>query len=270
LRKIIKSNGSFAVIFGLVALVSLSFLLSACGSEAIKIGATSVPHAEILEFALPLFEEEGLQVEIVEFNDYVQPNLQLADKQLSANFFQHIPYLEDFCAERGLDLTWIAKVHIEPMAIYPGKVETLDHLKAGDQVGIPNDVTNCGRALRLLDQAGLITLREGVGVEATVLDIVENPKDLNIVELNAEILPHSRSDLAVAVINGNFAIQAGLSPLTDSLFREDSDSPFVNVLVVRKEDEENPTLLKIAEILNGPEVRDFILETYEDGVVPAF
>lgn len=254
-----------------IVLVSLSFILGGCQRKAaIKIGATSVPHAEILEFAKPLFEKEGVEVEIVEFNDYVQPNIQLEDKQLDANFFQHIPYLEDFSAERNLDLTYIAKVHIEPMGIYPGKVAKLEDLKSGDQVGIPNDSTNSGRALALLEKAGLITLKEGVGVDATILDIAANPKDLEFIELNAEILPRSLADLGVAVINGNFAIQAGLSPLTDTLFLEGGDSPFVNVLAVRTDDKDNETLKKVAKILNSEDVRKFIEDTYKGAVVPAF
>jgi len=270
LRTSLRGVCRFFVSLGLVALVLMTVALGGCGKKAVKIGATPVPHAEILEFVKPLLEKEGIEIEIVEFNDYVQPNIQLAEKQLAANFFQHIPYLEDFSAQRNLDLTWIAKVHIEPMGVYPGKVKKLEDLKAGDQVGIPNDVTNAGRALALLEKAGLIRLKEGVGVTATVLDIEENPKNLKMVELNAEILPHSLTDLAVAVINGNFAIQAGLSPLNDALFIEDSDSPFANVLAVRSADKDDPVLKKIAEVLNSDEVRDFILEKYKGGVVPAF
>lgn len=258
------------VVIGLVALVLMTVALGGCGKKAVKIGATSVPHAEILEFAKPLLKKEGIEIDIVEFNDYVQPNIQLADKQLAANFFQHIPYLEDFSAERNLDLTWIAKIHIEPMGIYPGKVRKLDDLKNGDQVGIPNDVTNAGRALALLERAGLIKLKDGIGVKASVLDVEENPRNLKLVELNAEILPHSLADLAVAVINGNFAIQAGLSPLEDALFLEDSESPFANVLAVRAADKDDEVLKKIAEILTSEEVREFILEKYKGGVVPAF
>jgi D-methionine transport system substrate-binding protein len=270
LTRTIISRGRIVLALCLIAVVSLSLVLSGCKSKSLKIGATSVPHAEILEFAAPLFEEAGIEVEIVEFNDYVQPNIQLADKQLAANFFQHIPYLEDFSAERNLDLTWIAKVHIEPMGVYPGKVDKLEDLKAGDQVGIPNDVTNTGRALALLEKAGLIKLKEGVGVKATVLDVVENPRNLELVELNAEILPRSLTDLGVAVINGNFAIQAGLSPLEDALFLEDGDSPFANVLAVRAADKDDETLKKIAEILTSSEVKEFLLEKYQGGVVPAF
>lgn len=270
LRTSIKGVGRVAVVVGFIALISLAVALGGCGKKAVKIGATAVPHAEILEFAKPLLEKEGIEIEIVEFNDYVQPNVQLADKQLAANFFQHIPYLEDFSAQRNLDLTWIAKIHIEPMGIYPGKVKKLEDLKDGDQVGIPNDVTNAGRALALLEKAGLIKLKDGVGVKATVLDVVENPRNLKLVELNAEILPHSLADLGVAVINGNFAIQAKLSPLTDALFLEEGDSPFANVLAVRKADKDDPVLKKIAEVLTSPAVKEFILDKYKGGVLPAF
>jgi D-methionine transport system substrate-binding protein len=255
---------------GLVLAICLAASLSACSKKAVKIGATSVPHAEILEFVKPLLEEEGLELEIIEFNDYVQPNLQLADKQLTANFFQHIPHLEDFAAERNLPLTWVAKIHIEPMGIYPGKVGSLEDLKEGDQVGIPNDATNAGRALVLLEKAGLIKITEGVGVAATVLDIEENAKGLKIVELSAEILPRSKDDLAVAVINGNFAIQAGLSPLNDALFIEGGDSPYANVLAVREGDEDDATIKKIVKVLTSDAVREFILEKYKGGVIPAF
>ncbi len=259
------------VALSLIVILSIAPVLSGCKREAvIKIGASEVPHAEILEFVAPLLEEEGIKIEIVEFSDYVQPNIQLADGQLAANFFQHIPYFEGFIAERNLDLIWTAKVHIEPMGGYPGKVKTLAELGEGDQIGIPNDVTNGGRALMLLEKADLIKLKDGIGVGATVLDIVENPKKLQIVELNAEILPRSLEDLAVAVINGNFAIQAGLSPLDDSMFREDGESAYVNVLAIRSEDKDDPDLKRIAEVLTGPEVKQFILDNYEGGVVPAF
>ncbi len=292
MKKTNKGGRRIVLVLSIVSLICLSIILGGCSKEepeggnvtgitppavgqpeqpkVVKIGATEVPHSEILEFAEPLFEKENIKVDVIIFNDYVQPNIQLSDKQLDANFFQHIPYLEDFSAERNLDLTWIAKVHIEPMGIYAGKVDKLDDLKEGDQVGIPNDATNGGRALVLLEKAGLIKLKDGVGVDATVLDIAENPKKLKITELNAEILPRSKADLAVAVINGNFAIQAGLSPLEDALFIEDSDSPFVNVLAVRTADKDDETLKKVVKVLNSDEVRQFILDTYGGGVVPAF
>ncbi len=266
----IRGKNKVLLALGLVVVISLTVLLSACSKKAVKIGASSVPHAEILEFAKPLLEKEGIELEIIEFNDYVQPNLQLADKQLTANFFQHIPYLEDFAAQRNLPLTWVAKIHIEPMGIYPGKVATLEDLKAGDQIGIPNDATNTGRALVLLEKAGLVKSKEGVGVAATVLDVVENPKNIKIVELNAEILPRSKDDLAVAIINGNFAIQAGLSPLDDALFIEDGDSPYANVLAIRQGEEEDATIKKIVKVLTSEDVKDFILDKYKGGVIPAF
>lgn len=266
----LKKGGTRVIMtLSLVALAACVILLGGCGKKTVKIGATSVPHAEILEFAQPYLEKEGIELEIIEFNDYVQPNLQLADKQLKANFFQHIPYLEDFAAQRDLPLTWVAKIHIEPMGVYPGQVGSFDDLKAGDQIGIPNDATNAGRALVLLAKSGLIKLAEGVDVEATVLDIVENPKNLKIVELNAEILPRSKDDLALAVINGNFAIQAGLSPLDDSLFIEGGDSPYANVLAIREGDEDDPVIKKLVKVLTGEDVKAFILEKYKGGVIPA-
>ncbi len=265
------TGGRNRVVLGIILVFLLSLtVFSGCGKKAVKIGATSVPHAEILEFVKPLLEKEGIELEILEFNDYVQPNIQLAENQLKANFFQHIPYLEEFAAERNLAITWVAKIHIEPMGIYPGKVKNLEDLKSGDQVGIPNDSTNGGRALMLLERAGLIKLEDGVGVAATVLDIAENPKDLKVVELNAEILPRSRDDLAVAVINGNFAIQAGLSPLEDTLFIEDSESPYVNVLAIREGEEDDPVIKKLVKVLTSEDVRQFILDKYQGGVVPAF
>jgi len=291
-KKTNKGGRRIVLVLSIISLLCLSIILGGCSKEeseggnvtgtnppaggqpeqpkVVKIGATEVPHSEILEFAEPLFEKENIKVDVIIFNDYVQPNIQLSDKQLDANFFQHIPYLEDFSAERNLDLTWIAKVHIEPMGIYAGKVNKLEELKEGDQIGIPNDATNGGRALLLLETAGLIKLKDGVGVKATVLDVAENPKKLKITELNAEVLPRSKEDLAVAVINGNFAVQAGLSPQKDALFLEDSDSPYVNVLAVRTADKDNETLKKVAKVLNSDEVKQFILDKYKDVFVPAF
>lgn len=271
MRTAITGRTRLILVLGLVALLLLGAALSGCKkSSPIKIGATSVPHAEILEFVKPILEEEGIQIEIVEFSDYVQPNLQLADGQLAANFFQHIPHFESFIAERNLDLIWTAKVHIEPMGVYPGKTKTLEDLGDGDQIGIPNDVTNAGRALALLEKAGLIKLADGVGVNGTVLDIVENPRNLKIVELSAELLPRSLEDLDAAVINGNFAIQVGFSPLEDALFLEDGDSPYANIFAIRKKDKDDPALKRIAEVLTSSEVKEFILNKYEGGVIPAF
>ncbi|TYP49244.1 MetQ/NlpA family ABC transporter substrate-binding protein [Thermosediminibacter litoriperuensis] len=236
----------------------------------IKVGATPVPHAEILNVVKPLLEKEGITLEIVEFTDYVQPNLKLAEKELDANFFQHIPYLEDFSKEHNLDLTYIAKVHIEPMGIYSQKIKNLSELKEGATIAIPNDATNGGRALLLLQSAGVIKLRPDAGIKATVADIVENPKNIKISELEAATLPRVLPDVDAAVINTNYALEAGLVPTKDALFIESADSPYVNILAVRRGDESRPELKKLAEALNSPEVKKFIDEKYQGAVVPAF
>ncbi|HHY12575.1 MAG TPA: MetQ/NlpA family ABC transporter substrate-binding protein [Firmicutes bacterium] len=264
-----KKVTRITLILGALALLSV-IGLSGCGSKALKIGASEVPHAEILEFAKPLLEKEGIEIEIIEFSDFVQPNLQLADKQLDANFFQHIPYLEDMAEQRQLEITWVAKIHIEPLGIYSEKISSLSELEDGAQVGIPNDATNGGRALMLLEKAGLLTLEEGTGTSATIGDIVGNPRKLQLRELDAAMLPRVLPDLDLAVINGNFALQAGLSPTEDALFLEGGDSPYANVIAVRKEDKDNPSIQTLIKVLTSDEVRQFIDETYEGGVIPVF
>jgi len=236
----------------------------------IKVGATPVPHAEILNVVKPILEKKGIRLEIVEFTDYVQPNLKLADKELDANFFQHIPYLEDFSKEHHLNLTYIAKVHIEPMGIYSQKVKKLSQLKQGATIAIPNDATNGGRALLLLQSAGLIKLKPNAGIKAKVSDIIKNPKKIKIVELEAATLPRILPDVDAAVINTNYALEAKLVPTKDALFIENANSPYVNVLAVRKGDESRPELKELAKALNSPEVKKFINKKYQGAVVPAF
>jgi len=262
----------------------MALIVTGCGSNqaneadpegekefvTIDVGASPVPHAEILEVIKPLLEDEGIKLNIIEFTDYVTPNLALADGELDANYFQHIPYLEAFASERNLDLTYNAKVHIEPMGVYSTKIESLDEIKEGASVAIPNDPTNGGRALLLLESAGLLKLKEGIGIDATKNDIVENPKNLDINELEAATLPRVLEDVDIAVINTNYALEAGFVPTEDALFIETSDSPYVNVLAVRKGDENRPELVKLAEALNSPEVKQFIEEKYGGAVVPAF
>ncbi|GBF10220.1 MetQ/NlpA family ABC transporter substrate-binding protein [Tepidibacillus infernus] len=270
----------------LIAVLSLT--LAACGSGStneqqgasenggqqqevtLKVGATAVPHAEILEVVKPLLEKQGIKLDIVEYQDYVLPNTDLAEKQIDANYFQHVPYLESFSKDRGLDLTYIAKVHIEPMGIYSKKVDDLSKLEDKATVSIPNDPTNGGRALALLEKAGLIKLKEGVGINGTVQDVVENPKNLEIKELEAPMLPRSLDDVTISVINTNYALEAQLNPTKDALFIEDADSPYANVLAVRTEDKDNENLKKLAEALTSPEVKKFIEEKYNGAVVPAF
>lgn len=238
--------------------------------KIIKVGASPIPHAEILNVVKPILEKQGIKLEIIEFTDYVQPNIKLAEKELDANYFQHIPYLEDFCKKHNLNLTYIAKVHIEPMGIYSSKIKDLKELKNGAEIAIPNDATNGGRALLLLQSAGIIKLKDSAGITATKNDIIENPKNIKISELEAATLPRVLNDVDAAVINTNYALEAKLNPKKDALYIESADSPYVNILAVRKGDESRPELKKLAEALNSPEVKKFIEEKYNGAVVPAF
>ena len=242
-------------------------------SEAttLSVGATPVPHAEILQFVQDtLTEGTNLTVEIVEFTDYVQPNLALADGELDANFFQHLPYLEEFNTERATDLVPVAPVHIEPLGVYSTSIGSLDELEDGATVAIPNDVTNGGRALKLLAANGLITLDEEVE-NPTVDDITDNPKDLEIVELEAAQLPRSLEDTDISVINGNYAIEAGYTPAEDALALESGENnPYANYLVTTEDRQDDPAIALLGQLLNTPEVRQFIEDTYEGAVVPAF
>lgn len=255
-------------------------------NTVIKVGASPVPHAEILNVVKPMLEKEGITLEIVEFTDYNQPNLRLADKDIDANYFQHIPYLEVFSKDHSLDLTYTAKVHIEPMGLYSKKlkdinelkkqlkdgetIDILNELKEGATIAIPNDPTNGGRALLLLQSAGIIKLKDGAGIDATAADIAENPKKINLSELEAAMLPRVLEDVDAAVINTNYALEAGLVPTEDAYVIESADSPYVNILAIRKGDEERPELKKLAEALNSPDVKRFIEENYKGAVVPAF
>lgn len=267
----------------IAALLSLSLLLSGCGgtkdeakqgaaqesAKVIKVGATPVPHGDILKQVQPILEKEGIKLEIVEFNDYVQPNMALNDKQLDANFFQHQPYLDQFNKDKGLDLVSVAKIHFEPMGLYSKKVKSPTEFKSGDKIGVPNDPTNGGRALVVLEKAGLLKLKEGVGINATTKDIVE--KKVDVVELEAAQLPRSIDDLAGAVINGNFATQAKLTP-KDAMVAEDAQSEaadtYGNIVVVRKGDENREEIKKLTEAMKSAEVKKFIEDTYKGAVIP--
>lgn len=239
-------------------------------AEVIKIGATPEPHGKIVELIKDDLEKEGIQVEIVEFTDYVTPNQALADGDLDANFFQHEPYLNDFIKENNLDLVSIGSIHVEPMGLYSSKYESIDQLEDGAEIAIPNDATNGGRALLLLEKAGLIKLDEDAGILATENDIVENPKNLKFTPLEAAQLPRVLQDVDGAVINGNYALEAGLVPTKDSILLEDKDSPYANIVAVRKGEENEEKFKKLMEALQSDEVRQFIEENYEGGVIPAF
>ncbi|CUH96328.1 D-methionine-binding lipoprotein MetQ [Propionispora sp. 2/2-37] len=265
----------------LLSLLALTLLFAGCGSSdketastaaktTLKVAATPVPHAEILQVVKPLLEKEGIDLQIVEMNDYVRPNMAVAEKELDANFFQHTPYLEKFSAEHNLQLANVAGVHIEPMGVYSKKIKSLNDLTDGAQVAIPNDPTNGGRALALLEKAGVLKLKEGVGINATAKDIVDNPKNLKVTELEAPQLPRALDDVAIAVINTNYALEAKLVPTKDALFIEQKDSPYVNILVVRKGDENRPEIQKLVKALTSEEVKKFINDKFQGAVVPAF
>ncbi len=240
----------------------------AANAGTLKIGATPVPHAEILEHVKPALAQQGVELEVVEFNDYVQPNLATDDGELDGNFFQHRPYLDVFVKDHGVDLVPVCGVHIEPMGVYSHKIKDLKELKDGALVGIPNDPTNGGRALLLLVNAGLIKVANPDDVTTTLLDITENPKNLEFRELEAAQLPRALDDLDVAVINTNFAMPAGLNPLNDALFIEGADSPYVNILVANSKSAESEDMKKLSEALTSEDTAEFIRENYKGAIVP--
>ena len=239
----------------------------------IKVAASPTPHAEILKVAKDVLAEQGITLEIEEFTDYIQPNMVTEDGQVDANYFQHITYLNDFNEENGTHLVSVADLHYEPFGIYAGTTASLEELPDGAVVGVPNDPTNEGRALLLLQQEGLITLKEGVGLTATKLDIAENPKNLDIQELEAAQLPRSLDSLDLAVINGNYALQAGLNA-ADALAVESTDGEaaqaYVNVLVVKEGRENDPAIQALVEALKSDEVKAFMEENWPGAVVPMF
>jgi len=256
-----------------LTVLALIFSLSSsvlADDHVLKVGATPVPHAEILEFVKDDLADMGVELEVVEFTDYVTPNLALSDGSIDANYFQHVPYLDQFSADRGLDLVPVTKVHIEPIGLYSDKYESIEEMPEGSTIAVPNDPSNEGRALILLHNNGVITLEDPTNLSATPIDIVENPKDLSFEELEAAQLPRVLPDVAGAVINTNYALEADLNPVDDALILESSDSPYVNVVVVRAGDEDNEKIQKLIEVLNTTKVREFILEEYEGAIVPAF
>ena len=243
--------------------------------ETIIVGASSTPHAEILEAVRGELEALGYNLEVEVFNDYIIPNTALADGSLDANYFQHGPYLENFNAERGTDLVNAAAIHYEPMGIYPGSKASLDELSEGDTIAVPNDGSNETRALLLLQDEGYITLKEGIDASsvATKLDIVDNPLNLEILEMNAENIPHSLQDVAFGIINGNYALQAGLTG-NDALASEDAESDaaqtYANIVACRNGDENSDKIQALITALTSDTCRDYIESTYNGAVVPIF
>ncbi|MFM9384805.1 MetQ/NlpA family ABC transporter substrate-binding protein [Pseudomonas sp. UV AK001] len=239
-------------------------------AETLTVAATPVPHAEILEFVKPALAKEGVDLKVKVFTDYIQPNVQVAEKRLDANFFQHQPYLDEFNKAKGTSLVAVTGVHLEPLGAYSSKIKKIEDLPGGANVVIPNDATNGGRALLLLDKAGVIKLKDSKNILSTVKDIAENPKDLKIRELEAATIPRVLTQVDLALINTNYALEAKLDPSKDALVIEGNDSPYVNILVSRADNKDSDAMKKLAAALHSPEVKKFITEKYKGAVLPAF
>ncbi len=252
-------------------LLAASFSVGAAAhAEKLSVAATPVPHAELLEYIKPALAKQGVELDVKVFTDYVQPNLQVAQKQLDVNFFQHKPYLDEFNANRGTELVQVGQVHVEPFGAYSRKVKSVDALPEGATVAIPNDPSNGGRALLLLANHGLIKLKDPKNILATSRDVAENPRKLKFRELEAATLPRVLDQVDLALINTNYALEAGLNPTQDALFIEGSDSPYANILVTRKDNAETESVKKLVDALQSDDVRKFIEEKYKGAIVPAF
>lgn len=243
---------------------------AALANTTLRVGATPVPHAELLNAVKDKLAKEGVDLKIVDFTDYVTPNLALADGELEANFFQHKPYLDKFCEEKGLKLVSAGGIHVEPIGVFSEKLKPLEDIPNKAVVAIPNDPSNGGRALILLHNAGLITLNDPTNLYATEFDVVKNPKKLKFKTLEAAQLPRVLKDVDLAVINGNYALEAGLSPVEDALLIEGKESPYANIVAVREGEEKKEDIVKLMNALQSPEIVKFINENYKGGVVPAF
>ena len=247
---------------------------SELAGTTLKVAASPTPHAEILNVAKDILAEQGITLEVVEFSDYVQPNLVTESGEVDANYFQHTPYLESFNEENGTHLVSVGAIHYEPFGIYPGKSNDLANIADGATIAVPNDTTNEARALQLLAAQGLITVRDGAGLTATVNDITENPHNLQIEEIEAAQLPRTVQDVDFAVINGNFAMEAGFSVGKDALATEDASSEaaqtYANVLVVKEGNENNPAIQALLKALQSDEVKNYIDQTYDGAVVAIF
>ncbi|WP_346937658.1 MetQ/NlpA family ABC transporter substrate-binding protein [uncultured Clostridium sp.] len=268
-------------LLSLTLILALGVTLVGCGSKGkessetngedkvIAIGVSPEPHKAIVENAIkPLLEKEGYKVEVVEFSDYVLPNTALAEGEIDANYFQHIPFLEATVKEKSYDLSYTTKVHLEPMGLYSEKIDDISAIKEGAEIAIPNDPSNGARALKLLAKNGVIEIPEGDLV--TAKDITSNPKNVNITELDAEQLPRVLQDVELAVINTNYALEGGLNPLKDALVIEGGDSPYANIIAVRTEDKENDKIKALTKAANSEEVKKYIEDNYKGAIVPAF
>ncbi|MEV8325419.1 MetQ/NlpA family ABC transporter substrate-binding protein [Kitasatospora sp. NPDC059811] len=265
----------------ILATAGIALSLAACGSSGssssdpnapLKVIASPTPHGQILKYVKDnLAAKAGLKLDIKEVTDYVTPNTAVQDGSADANYFQHVPYLEDFNKKHGTDIVSVEPVHLEPLGVYSKKVKSIADLPDGATVGLPNDATNEGRALKLLADNKLITLKDGVTTAATPADVTGNPKNLKWKELEAAQLPRSIADLDAAVINGNYALDSGLKPATDALVLEKAEgNPYANILAVKKGKENDPRVKKLAELLHSDEVKKYIDDTFQGSVIPAF
>lgn len=271
------------IISGILAALLISGVLSGCGSSSkgtsskddkvIKVAASATPHAEILEKVKPILAEAGWGLQITVFDDYVQPNDVVESGDFDANYFQHIPYMKDFNEKHGTHLVDAGDIHYEPFGIYPGAKKNLNDLADGDTIAVPNDSTNEARALLLLQDNGLISLKDGVGLEATITDIVNNPKNLKIQELQAAQIPRVLNEVAFAILNGNYALQAGFSVAKDAVAYEKSESAaaktYSNIIAVKKGNENNEGIKALVEVLKSDEIKKFINEKYDGSVIPS-
>ncbi|WP_177162938.1 MetQ/NlpA family ABC transporter substrate-binding protein [uncultured Fusobacterium sp.] len=253
-------------------LLAAAFILVGATALAgeLKVGATPVPHAELLNLVKEDLKSEGVDLKVVEFTDYVTPNLALAEGELDANFFQHFPYLEKFSNERGLNLVSAGKVHVEPLGVFSQKIKDIKDLPDKATIAIPSDPSNGGRALILLHNNGIIKLNDPANLYVTEFDIVENPKKLKFKPIEAAQLPRVLPDVEAAVINGNYALEAGFSPVEDSLLLEGAESPYANIIAVKSGDESKEDIQKLLKALQSKKVSDYIGANYKGGVVPAF
>lgn len=257
-------------LFPILALSVAALAVGSAHAGKLSIAATPVPHAELLEFVKPALAEQGVDLDIKVFTDYVQPNVQVADNQIDVNFFQHKPYLDTFNNEHKTDLVAVALVHVEPFGAYSSKIKELSELKDGALVALPNDPSNGARALLLLQQEGLIELKDPTNILATSRDVVKNPKKLKFKELEAATLPRVLADVDLALINTNYALEASLNPLNDALFIEGADSPYANIVVTTSEKAEQEDVKKLVKALQTDAVRQQIADKYKGAIVPAF
>lgn len=270
------------IILSIIAVLMMSITLVGCGNDSsqqaaaptekkeIVVGVTPGANGEIMDFFKKEAEKQGLKIKVVEFSDYITPNEALNNGEIDMNAFQHKPFMENAIKEKGYKITDIGKTILAPMALYSHKIKSLDEIKDGDKVAIPNDPTNGGRALLLLQSANLITLKDNVGITPTVADITNNPKHLQIIELEAAQIPRSLEDMTFAAVNMNYALNAKLDPQKDALLVESKDSAYVNVLAVREADKENPQLKKFVQLYQSEAVKNFILERFKGAVIPVF